>query len=552
MSGEQEERKKQIFSGSLPPNGTAARKAIISKIEKLQTPQTKAYAEQMFEVFRGTCFAISNNGAGFPLDKLVRYYIHEFNHRSAVAGLYSMPSSFEFMEAFMNFKKPAHVFVPKPENNILCSFPDFLDWATISGQEPVTATLRDSIGDGQIYLFSNMSNPESLRFRCNNGIDISILGAALIRDRDEVVITVQISESEPGDDMSVDWATARQRLKEVDPFAAIQKENLTISNDNRHGRVNPVGLTNGFESVVMMRFDIEKQAIVNRALYQDWGDQYKVFVDVVQVFGATEFESLSPDQQKIYEASVKCCDGYQEVFELSRHFALLPLFLTSYASHTTSFNQPTELKAATSGLKEKRLIAKALDETKVYTRIIHRVDTPKDLSSGELVVKIPDYYYEDSGYWKILAPWEQGVDKNGLSEQGRTWIKKSLPERTAHPMHELRPSKQITSPIADKTKSTFGYIYVMRSAQHSKDVFKVGLTTRDTISRAKELTASTSSVDQFSVMQQWEVSDCHKAETEIHKQLDSFRTNKKREFFQCDYRHIFQVIHNVVESVNAE
>ncbi len=91
----------------------------------------------------------------------------------------------------------------------------------------------------------------------------------------------------------------------------------------------------------------------------------------------------------------------------------------------------------------------------------------------------------------------------------------------------------------------------MRSAQHDKDVFKVGLTTRDGCTRAKELTASTASVDQFAVMQQWAVSDCHKAEKEIHERLKAFRVNKKREFFKSDYRQIFGVIHEVIEQINT-
>lgn len=551
MSGEHEERKNRIFSGSLPPRGTAAYESILSTLKKHQTPEIKAFAERMWEVFRGTVFAISKNGAGFPIDQLQRYYLQEFNHRAAVAGLYSMPTSFAFMDAFMEFRRPVNVFVPKPEINTLCSFSDFLDWVTSTGQEPNYQTLRGSIDSGCVYLFSNTSNPQLLQFQCKNGSEVSILGAALVRDRDEIVVVLQISESEPGDDMSVDWETAHKNLKKILPFAAAQKENLRISSDFTHGRVRPIGLSSGFESVAVMRFDIEKQAIINRGLYQDWGDQFRAFVDVAEVFGGTEPANLSEDQRKLYEASVKNCDEYQEVFELCRHFALLPSFSVSYTDHTTSFTQPTQLKSATSGMKEKKLVGKALDETRVYKRTVHRIDTPKDIFSGELVIKVPDYGYEDTGYWKILAPWEQGVDKKGLPEQGRTWIKKSLPERTAQAAHDLRPSKRVSSSPADRTIPTFGFIYVMRSAQHEKDVFKIGLTKRDVDIRAKELTTNTSSVDQFSVMQQWEVNDCHKAEAEIHRQLDTFRVNKKREFFKCNYQHIFQVIHSVVESINS-
>lgn len=551
MSSEHKERVAKIFAGVLPPRGTAAHEAITRRIQKLSTPETKKHAAQMLEVFVSTCFAISKNGIGFPIDALLRYYIQEFNHRAATAGMYSMPTSFSFMEAFMDFRRPIFIFLPKQENNRLCSFSDFLDWTTSADQAPDPSTLKNSIESNRIHFFSNTSNPDLLKFRCSNGVDISILSAAIVRDRNEIVVVLQISESEAGEDMRLDWAEAKRRLKEVDPFAAAQKEKLKLSTDWTHGRVTPKGLTAGYESVAMMRFDIEKQAIVDRGLYQDWGDSYRTFVDVVQAFGAKDFESLTEDQRKVYESSVNTCNKYQEIFELCRHFALLPLFSASYAAHTRHFEQPTELRAATTGLKEKKLLEKAIDETKVYVRSVQQINAPKDEITGRLIVKIPGYTYEDSGYWKMLSPWELGVDKHGLPEQGRTWVTQDRPTRAARSAYELRPSRNIDPSPADQTRSTFGYIYVMRSAQHEKDVFKIGLTTRDPATRARELTANTSSVDQFGVMQQWEVSDCHKAEAEIHMQLEPFRVNKKREFFKCDYRQIFGVIHEVVEKINV-
>jgi hypothetical protein len=551
MSSEQDERFAKMFAGSLPPRGTTAHQAILKTLANNKTPAIDAYAKKQFEIFTSTRFAVANNGIGFSIDGLLRYYVDEFNHRSATSGLYSMPTSFGFMEAFLEYKKPLFIFLPKPEINILCSFIDFLDWTTSNDQAPDTNNLKNSIGNNQCYLFSNTANPDLLKFKCKNSVEVSVISAAVVRDRSEMVVVLQIAESEPGDHFEYDELESRKSLKQLMPFWAKQKEGLSISDDYVHERVRPEGQLAGFVSIAMIRYDIERQAIVDRALYQDWGDQFRAFVDVVQVFGAKDFENLSPEQRKLYNAGVASCNEYQEVFELCRHFALLPYFAASYAEHTKQYDQPTELRSVSSGLKDKRLLEKALDETKVFIRRVNKIEVPRDTLSGEILIKITPYSYEDSGYWRLLSPWEQGVEKQGLTEQGRTWIKQDRPIRAGRETHELKPSIQSNHSAADQTRSTFGYIYVMRSAQHAKDVFKVGLTTRETSTRAKELTSSTSSVDQFGVMQEWEVSDCRKAEAAIHQRLDAFRVNPKREFFKCDYRHIFMVIHEIVEKVNS-
>jgi T5orf172 domain len=551
MSKEHKERISKIFAGALPPQGSTAHKIIREKIERFQTPQSKKHAAKQLTIFVNSCSALLNNGIGYPVDALLRYYIGEFNHRAATAGLYSMPTSFAFMEAFMEYQRPLCIFLPKLESNTLCSFTDFLDWATSNNQDPNAQTLKSSIENNRIYLFSNTSNPSNLKFRCTNGIDIGVLSAGILRDRNEIIVFLQLAESEAGMSFDFDPIQSQVGLRKVFPFAATQKEGLKISSDLIHERVRPKGMLEGYESVCMMRFDIEKQAILNRAIYQDWGDSYRALVDDIHVLGAKDYESLTIDQRKVYDASVAGCNGYQEVFELCRQFALLPQFKTSYAAHTLHFEQATELKLTGMGIKGKRIIENAIDEVKIFTRQINKIEVPRDAITGNLIVKVPSYLFEDTGYWKLLAPWEQGSDEHGLPEQGRTWVKQDRPERAAQAAYELKPSKFQKSPVADNTRSTFGYIYVMRSAQHEKNVFKIGLTTRESRVRAKELTASTSSVDQFSVMQEWEVSDCHKAEAAIHLQLVSYRVNPKREFFKCDYRHIFSTIHEIVDSINS-
>ena len=140
-----------------------------------------------------------------------------------------------------------------------------------------------------------------------------------------------------------------------------------------------------------------------------------------------------------------------------------------------------------------------------------------------------------------------GEDKNSQSIQGRTWVTKTL---------EWTESKKSKSPLQVTRKSVSGdnegYIYVMRSAAHEKNVFKVGLTRRDSDTRSKELSRSTSSPDHFLVVEDWEVSDCVLAEKLIHDMLDEYRVNPKREYFKAPYKVIFKTIDEVIDTLSKK
>ncbi len=53
-------------------------------------------------------------------------------------------------------------------------------------------------------------------------------------------------------------------------------------------------------------------------------------------------------------------------------------------------------------------------------------------------------------------------------------------------------------------------------------------------------------------MREWNVKDCYLAEKTIHKLLDNYRLDKRREFFQLDMRKANDVIDSVIDKINEE
>lgn len=76
-----------------------------------------------------------------------------------------------------------------------------------------------------------------------------------------------------------------------------------------------------------------------------------------------------------------------------------------------------------------------------------------------------------------------------------------------------------------------GWVYIARCESMKEGVLKIGATTNDPNLRAKQLTASTSSPTQFTILYSRQTPNCTETERAMHQALADKRLNQKREFF---------------------
>jgi hypothetical protein len=96
-----------------------------------------------------------------------------------------------------------------------------------------------------------------------------------------------------------------------------------------------------------------------------------------------------------------------------------------------------------------------------------------------------------------------------------------------------------------------GYIYILSNKAFRPDLYKIGLTTRKAEDRAYEIYIGSTGVPaEFEVTYTYPVSDCHVAEKQIHENLDAFRFNDEREFFEVGLVHAKSSIKEVCNSIN--
>ena len=90
-----------------------------------------------------------------------------------------------------------------------------------------------------------------------------------------------------------------------------------------------------------------------------------------------------------------------------------------------------------------------------------------------------------------------------------------------------------TKPLI-KTKMKKGFIYILSNSSLKENLFKIGKTSKSTSQRTKQLSSSTSIPESFEILHEFEFNDLNWAEREVHKELDKYRYNRKKEFFNCD------------------
>ncbi|WP_435124898.1 GIY-YIG nuclease family protein [Micromonospora tulbaghiae] len=94
------------------------------------------------------------------------------------------------------------------------------------------------------------------------------------------------------------------------------------------------------------------------------------------------------------------------------------------------------------------------------------------------------------------------------------------------------------------SKGRRGVIYILAN-QYMPGLLKIGQTTRDPETRAREISRATGVPGDFEIIYDEIVSDVDSAEAAIHAQLAALRVNRPREFFRIDIRAAIRAVQQV-------
>ncbi len=241
-------------------------------------------------------------------------------------------------------------------------------------------------------------------------------------------------------------------------------------------------------------------------------------------------------------------NGYREVHDIIEKMPLFFMELHAHDDELQVVRYPTKMKLESGGATAKAIrkhlpLNYAPNYVDVRT-LVQSIDLPSEFS-----IQPSNLQIESSGYWKNLPMDKVGADKSGNPVQGKTWVEsqKSWYEGTGI---EPKIQKPISIEIVDG--DAIGFIYVLRNAQHPRNTFKIGFTTKASEKRAQGLAATSGQPDGFEVVQDWKVKNPRAIEREVHLRLKAHRVNKNREFFRLNYKLIRECVEKVITEAAAE
>lgn len=537
-------RMAEIGFWAIPPAGTKARERIEARFENdRKNPVLNKWLKDRYNEAQALVAVQSVNGSGLFADQQLREYNNEYNNRVFNHSLWDLPGSFNVVEAFNKFLPPLSIFELRQERDHLFSFQSFIDWVTGGEIESDDLGLVDVLEEGVIYSFNSVDSPSSLCFSTSDGKEFGFASMSCIRFGGEVSLILLAGQKA---DLDVESEAVRKSLEGYEAFS--HRPHIQPS-DTLAPRAEP--LIEGqdlWKTIVLLRFDTESKTIDARYVFKDCGQSYQGHTDDLDNYLNNKGEFIDDRLKDLYCNVKESIKQYTPLFELGKTCLLLPKYFVMHGDAVLVERHPTDFKEFRLKLKNKKIIEKVEGRFHIAHRDVYAY-IPKAMRSPDRVAFIaPEYKIETSGFWKKLPLASEGRDKHGRQIHGRTWVSQTLSW-----VEEANASTSVVTKQNTEIKrgNNPGYIYVMRSAAHEKDVFKIGLTTRTTDVRANELSRSTSSPDVFLVVEEWATSDCILAEKMIHAKLDEFRINPSREYFKARYKEIFSAIDEVISEIDG-
>ncbi len=536
-------RKRDIGKFALPRSGSKAEELFYEYWEKNHKNNSdfQKHVRDTLAKASSIVGTQNDNGAGLPVDQEIRYFLREFNGRNFESGLNSMPTSFNIMEAFFKYRPEMSFFEMLEEEDYLFNLFEFIDYITSPEFNEKPENLKEILVDDLIYSFNITNSIEDLTFTTEDGGEYVLGGVSLVKRGNEAIVFLLTAELNPEE-------LSEEELSIKNWQIAPGKESLIDKVNGDPNQVKLFNQDNTWKTLAYCRFDLEKLTIDSRYVQKDVGVAFTTITDDKSGLVNHKGEFLMDGMAETYESMLKQITHYSPLFELATKCLFLPYYFDVFNDEAIDENHETNLKSQ----KQRKSVFKkdniVPNEYIIRERTVWRLDRNTKSKGNTVYFGDNDFKLERDGFWKNLDYNSMGKDKSGHPIQGRTWVERTQAwyEKDKQTL-TVNLKNQI---IPSGSNLAIGKIYIMRNASHDIDIFKIGLTTRDSKTRAKELSGTTGSPDKFLVANEWDVKDCAIAEGLIHAALDNYRINDRREFFKIDYKLAVQVIEEIVAKIN--
>ena len=543
MNSSHKERMRAIGSVAIPPKGTKDRELFEKYLTKHDTPEQRKIVKKLWEKSQAIAVGQQLNGAGHETDQALRGFQYEYNNRIWNHGLHALPSTCNVVEAFLQYNPKLNTFILHEENNHLFSFSAFVNWYTSGDIDLDQKVALEAFTPGVIYSFDNLADPSDLLYGTEHNSEVGISGFAMVRFGAEISVLCVAGETE---NLEKKTGEIKENFQKVQ--YAENRKNIT---PNPSLSIEAVPLKSKlplWRLIALSRFDLSEMSQAVRYICHDAGNAYRIITDDPSVFLDMKGDFIDKDIEAVALNSAHEISGFNALFDLCSTALFLPLYFEKFAEDVATERFKTRYASEVGKRSFLKIKMNIPHNIKVAYRNVNVIRAEENFSDTRATIySIPNFHIQTSGYWHPLEPGKIGSDKNGNPIHGRTWISKKLSWMEAEEPNAL-VAKRNDKKTLPKGPAP-GFIYVMRSPLHPRNVFKVGLTQSSTESRADELSSATGVPGRIYVMQEWAVGDCISIEREIHSRLTEYRVDLRREFFEVPLKHIISVIEETILSM---
>ncbi len=485
------------------------------------------------------------NGLDRSNEKILRDYLKDYARRYLSMGTGAFPISFNVLELFFtyNFKNSILQLVEEEESYELSLY-DFLDFITNKDFDLNKIDFYDNIPEKVIHHYSFNSGFDEINFSNDKERPFYISGLSLIRQGNEVSMLMQAGESY--DREKAEEYFKDKTVESIKESIRPEKKELRRHLEETHETPKVVHL-DGRDDLwlhsVAVLFDLETKSIDIRHVARDENLSYHLFSDDFFSLLAGQDDFTEQEAIDYFKSHLKELESYDAVFDFAKYCLALPYYTFENEDKIVDVNYETGLNTLIKGPISKRDFSLVPSKYKLFAKPLYYIEsnTQKIVKSQRL--GDTNFKVEQSGFWKRLEREEEGFDKKGRSILGKTWVERS------DVFHSYTKGVTKIDEVKLFNEKNAGYIYIMRQPAHPKNTFKIGLTTRNTQERSKEL-SNTSVIDELFVLTEFHTKDCFLAEKLIHQELDSYRLSTRREFFRCDLRIVIDICEKIIKEIN--
>lgn len=531
-------RKNYIFKDALPNENSEEYKKIISFLEKRSSnnPRIERESRKRYIQAVNSLTAQDLSTSGLLTSTTIRHFLREFNTRSWKYGLRSVPILFNILESFFNYDKNIIYFELLEEEEYVLSLFDFLDYATLNSFTEKKDLINKNVVENLIYHFNVGADLNSITFKTEDGKEFVIGGVSLVRRGSEITVLMITG-------LICDTKKIIFSNEDFEPTPG--KENL---NYNPEKEERPVLLNENpqyWKTLLVCRFDLNSETIDARYIAKELTNSFNITTDDISGFLNQEGEFINESFEEIFKDNLEGIENFSSLFEVGKLCLYLPYYLNLYEDYIIAEDHDTEFKRKINKPLHKRKFRHVPDKFKHIIKEVYILNIENKFAPDRLKIREDLFNVETTGYWKKINPDEIGMDKNGNQISGKTWIHKTISWFQAK-NDEINVSN---NRLQEFDSENAGIIYILRNPAMEDNIFKIGLTTKSSDKRAKQL-SKTSIPDKFYKMNEWNVRDCYKAEKEVHLILNEYRVDPRREFFRLPMELAVKVISEVITKIN--